>query len=447
MTWSLVFQGAGLQSLRSVLLASAPKEAGAILLCNRSAASRLLVQTVLPAAPDDCVVQAPDQLEFSAGYLARAVKTAREHGQSIILAHTHPFSRWPMFSSADDRGEAALMPALAMRSPLGVHGALVLGEEGFQGRVYVGGTVEPIARVLEIGSSVRSHSAAAPLDVSDDLYNRNVLALGELGQSHLRRLEVAVVGLGGTGSVVAQQLAHLGIGRLRLIDDDRLETTNLNRVVGARPHDVGRLKVEAAAEYLRGITGGRTEIEAVAGNVVDYDVGAGLLAADFVFGCTDTHGSRAVINQLAYQHLLPAIDMGLRIDARNGRITGMAGRVQMLAPGLACLQCQSLLDPEAVRRDLLTEAARRADPYIVGQATPEPAVISLNSVVSSLAVTMFLAAVTGFPAAARRLNYRIAEGSVRPVSPTPHPACIVCSSERGAVARGDAWPMFWRTPT
>jgi hypothetical protein len=208
--------------------------------------------------------------------------------------------------------------------------------------------------------------------------------------------------------------------------------------------DVGRRKVDIASANVERISGGRVGVSTIPGNVTFRATAVHLLDCDFVFSCTDTHGSRAVVNQLAYQYLLPAIDMGIRIDAAGGRVTSMAGRTQMLAPGLACLQCQNLLDPEEVRRDLMTSAERIADPYIVGAPQPQPAVISLNATVASLSVTMFLAAVTGMPISARRLNYRIGESIVKPVEVQPTPNCVVCSSSRGALAKGDSWPMLAR---
>jgi hypothetical protein len=147
---------------------------------------------------------------------------------------------------------------------------------------------------------------------------------------------------------------------------------------------------------------------------------------------------------LAYQYLVPCIDIGIRIDADEGRIKSMAGRVQMLAPTLSCLQCNGFLDPEMVRRDLMSDVERAQDRYIVGDPQPQPAVISLNSTASSLAVTMFLAAVIGFPMKARNQNYIIGEGAVRGVAAEPLKDCIVCSASRGALAKGDSWPMIWR---
>jgi hypothetical protein len=63
--------------------------------------------------------------------------------------------------------------------------------------------------------------------------------------------------------------------------------------------------------------------------------------------------------------MIPVIDMGVRIQVLGGKVSDIAGRVQMLGPGLPCLVCNGFLDPEQVRRDLLTDEARARDPYMV----------------------------------------------------------------------------------
>ena len=112
----------------------------------------------------------------------------------------------------------------------------------------------------------------------------------------------------------------------------------------------------------------------------------------------------------------------------------------MLAPGLPCLVCQNLLDPERVRQDLMTPAQRAADPYIVGAEVPQPAVISLNGTVASLGVTMMLSALAGLPISSRHQIVLFHKGVVRSASSTPQPTCVVCS-RKGALARGDLYPL------
>jgi hypothetical protein len=113
----------------------------------------------------------------------------------------------------------------------------------------------------------------------------------------------------------------------------------------------------------------------------------------------------------------------------------------MLAPTLACLVCSAVLNPEMVRRDLLDEAARAADPYVMGAPAPvaQPAVISINSTASSLAVTMLLSAVSGVPFAARYVRLRLETGRIVPVTVEAGPECPVCGSD-GYFRRGDTWP-------
>ena len=239
--------------------------------------------------------------------------------------------------------------------------------------------------------------------------------------------------------VVASQLAHLGVGDMLLVDPDKVEETNLNRLVGSTPADVGRSKVEVAARHIQAISPG-TKVKGVAGDVVDDHVAKELLGVDFIFACTDSHASRAVLNQLAYQYLIPCIDMGVGIHVNVDAIRFIAGRVQMLSAGLPCLICTDKLDFEQVRREMLTEEQRKADQYIQGAAVPQPAVISLNSSMSSAAVTMFLASVAGVPSAARMLSYDGKLGTMRAAAMDPRPGCIACSEE-GGLGLGDSWAL------
>jgi molybdopterin/thiamine biosynthesis adenylyltransferase len=280
---------------------------------------------------------------------------------------------------------------------------------------------------------------AAAVEKPAERYDRQIRAFGSVGQEVLKSLRVVIVGLGGTGSVVLQELVHLGVRDFILLDPDTVEETNLNRLVGTVPSDIGKAKVEVAERWATQVNR-KIHVSARKDSVLKAEVARALADADFLFCCTDSHGSRAVLNQFAYQYLVPAIDMGVVIATAKGRVTHVAGRAQMLAPGLACMACGNLLDAEQVRRDLMTDFDRQQDPYIVGRPEPAPAVISLNAAMASLAVTMFLNATVGIPGSARFLNYNAMTGTCRPVISMPHPSCVVCSP-RGAIARADEWPL------
>jgi molybdopterin/thiamine biosynthesis adenylyltransferase len=311
---------------------------------------------------------------------------------------------------------------------------MVVSEGGYAARIVGQGT--PV-RVFEVGANRRILYDPNMSTEVDDLsqYDRQVRAFGIDAQVRLAQLKVAIVGLGGTGSVVAQELVHLGVRNFLLIDPDHVDHSNLNRLAGSSADDIAKLKVEVAARYIRDVNP-NAAVECLAENVMRARVARRLADVDFFFGCTDSHGSRAVLQQISYQYLVPAIDIGSTIVVDRGRVTHVLGRVQMLAPGLACFTCSGLLNPNEVRRDMMTNVERLADPYIVGAREPAPAVMSLNATVASLAVTMLLSAITSIGGNARYLLYNLLGSSLRPVAPVQQPNCFICSRS-GALAHGD----------
>jgi len=445
----LVFRALDWRQLRERLLSASPLEHAAVLVVSSGRgdeSDRLVVRDIVYATPEDILEQTPVRVTLSPTFLAAQLKAARGEKSGLILVHTHPGQDEPVFSDVDDRAQLCLAPTLHRRSPEGRHGFLVIGAQGYSGRLFdaSGQTVSSIDSVHEVGSFLHVFQAGQAGEVVEETlpahFDRNVRAFGREGQKRLQALTVAIVGVGGTGSIVVEELARLGVGRLILIDPETLEDTNLNRVFGSSPADIGRLKIDVAADAaLR--ANPAVQVKLSSGSVIEERTARSLLDADFVLCCTDSHGSRAVLNQISYQYRLPMIDVGVRIDANEGVVTAMSTRVQMLAEGLPCLNCHPLLDPVSVRRDLQLDTS--IDPYIVGHYEPQPAVVSLNAQTSSSAVSMFLSAVTGYPGNSRHLVGRPIDGVVRAVASAPNLDCVVCSHEN-TLARADGWPMIWR---
>ncbi len=369
--------------------------------------------------------------------LVAIANRARAEQLSPVFIHTHPSARGvPDFSRIDDEGEAVMAAYLNRRAPDARPLAVVLGPEGIRARLLGDGS--PVA-IWEVGDTLRCHSEIDGLVKSSERHDRQLRAFGAAGQAAIARLRLLVVGAGGTGSVTLQQLGHLGARQITVIDPDRVEETNLNRLVGATATDIGMPKVDVARRQLLALTP-VAQVEAVRGDIVDPEQAARIASHDLVFLCTDSHASRAVVGQAAYQYLVPTIDMGVSISVAEGLVTHITGRVQLLAPGLPCLSCTGALDGEQIRRELLTPAQRAADPYVIGGHVPQPAVISINSTMASLAMTMFLGVVTAIPAAARFQYYDGLRGTVRPMAASVRETCIVCSAD-GALARGSSWPL------
>lgn len=439
----LAFAAPAFDALKDSLLSAAPLESAAFVLARPvrtpCGSWRLVAYDVMVVAEDGYAHRSVARITLPPSTMAPIFGRARREQAALLLTHTHPGGELNP-SRRDREGESLLIPALQRLVPDVPHGRLIIGPDAVHATLFPPTGGEEILRVTEVGPDVQwLNSWSEPGQATDEAVDRQVRALGADGQRLLSDLRVTIVGLGGTGSIVAEQLAHLGVRQFLLIDPDRLELTNCNRVVGASRADVGRLKVDIARDLIARIS---TEamVEALAADVCDQPVVRRILDTDFFMLCTDSHGSRAVLNQLAYQYVLPGIDLGVVIDVRDPAASQIVGRVQMLGPRLPCLLCGSVLDAEAVRRDLLTPAARAQDPYILGAAVPAPAVISVNGATASLAVTMLLSAVTGVKVASRHQLLRLHAGVVSILAGSSVATCPNCS-DQGFWCRGDTWSV------
>ena len=402
-------------------------------------ATRLLVQEIHLVAEDAYSRRSPIEAEIRPEALVPLVQRAKAEGLSVVFAHSHPkVTGMPVFSKVDDAGEAKLAEFLMRRIPDKTHAALVVSSDECAARVL--GGAEPLA-VVEVNAVVKDWTHRAESQPQSK-WDRQVRVFGAEGQAVIQRAKVAIVGLGGTGSIVAQELAHLGVSEFILVDHDVADETNLNRLVGASQENVGQLKVDVAGEMISHVNPA-AKVQAIEGDVADIDVARSLVGCDAIFSCTDSHASRAILNQLAYQYLMPLFDVGVGIVAKAGVITHVAGRIQMASPGLPCLICAGVIDSNAVRIELQSEVHRAADPYITGHHEPQPTIISLNGTVSSMLVTMFMAAFAGLPMPTRLQYYNGLLGTVRAATLRADPSCIVCSRS-GALARGDTWSLFGR---
>lgn len=432
------------ENLASDLLGDRSMESCAIVFAKHETATGTWIAHAATPVPDGAY-ERRDAISavLRAAYLVEVANQARPARDSVVLVHTHPMETgFPRFSPVDDDGEIALADYFNRRVPDGPHLALVIGPDGCRARRLGHETDIP---VWEVGERLLSRSSNFFTVAAEAHHDRQVRAFGSSGQRIIASLRVGVVGVGGTGSVLVQQLTHLGVSDFTLVDPDVVEPTNLNRLASAGIADVGQPKTLVAERGIRTVAPA-ARVRRLDHDVVEADVAGELTRLDFLFLCTDSHASRAVIGQLAYQHLVPTIDMGVSVTVRDGAVTHITGRAQMLSPGLPCLTCTGALDGEQIRREMLTSEQRAADPYLLGAHEPQPAVMSINSTMASLAVTMFLGAVTPMPANSRFQLYDGIRGTVRPTTARIVRGCLVCS-QAGALAKGSFWPLPIRPAT
>lgn len=432
-------------ALRGALFTEDGCENFAVLFCGSvldPSGLRLLAREWWPTPPEAYRERLSYHLEISPSFLNRVIDHAAGRGLSPVLVHSHPRASRAEYSPSDDYGEGRLLPVLAQLVPGLTPASLLMTPDEIRGRHLIGGKFVSMGRVSVVGLMTETYSQPAE-EGEDDLeeFDRQVRAIGASGQRTLNALRVGIIGLGGTGSAVSEQLVRLGIRDFVLVDPDQVERSNLSRLWGTLHADVGREKVNVITDHLRTISP-TVAIRAIRSTVVRQQVLQELRDRDLIFACTDNHWSRAVINRFAHQYLVPAVDMGIRLDARGGRVSAVGGQVSLVGAGLSCLRCSGLINAERVRSEAMPVTERKQlalEGYVEGLDDPEPSVISLNTTVAGLAVTagvsLFTALLGG--RSPLQLRYDATRGVVFPVDARHDPGCDVCSNTDGVKGLGD----------
>ena len=208
-----------------------------------------------------------------------------------------------------------------------------------------------------------------------------------------------MVGCSGTGSPLIEQLARNCVGELVLVDPDRVEEKNLNRILNATMDDARqrRLKTDVAARSIQAMGLG-TVVHTHPRTLFDPVAVRAVAGCDVVFGCMDSVDGRHLLNKLATFHLVPYFDVGVKLEADGrGGVDQVCGTVHYLQPGGSSLLSRRVCTMDQVRAAGLYRtdpAAYRTqldDGYIRGVQEDRPAVVQLNSLLASLAVNEFLA--------------------------------------------------------
>ncbi len=274
--------------------------------------------------------------------------------------------------------------------------------------------------------------------MNTERYDRNTRFFGKQGQDRLAAASVAVVGVGGLGTHVVQQLALLGIGRLALVDQGELKESSRNRYIGALHDDVpGSPKVSIGARLVHGINP-QIEVEVIHDQLVSQAAFEVIKGCDYVFGCLDNDAARLVLNELCLAYTKPYLDLASDIPTGEAQY---GGRICAVWDDAGCLVCYGEIDATAVNLATMTEEQRQDREAIYGvpaEALGEagPSVVSINGVVASLAVTEFMLAATGMKERPRKfLKYQGHRGIVTRVTDTPDLECYFCAGIHG---KGDS---------
>lgn len=468
MTWSIVMTGEHWSQLHGHLFPGDHDEHGAVLRCGISRGggeSRLLVREV-HLAQDGCDYVRSDNAyrKLTAAFVLDIALRCAEDESVYIAVHCHGGEGTVRFSDTDFASHERGYPNLLDLIGGPVVGALVLAEGAAAGDLWLdeaGNQRAELARLLVVDPIQRELTPEphAP-ENADDAYDRQVRLFGDRGQAILSNQTVAVVGLGGAGSLIAEMLARLGVGHLVFIDPDIIELSNLSRVVGATRRDaaawwseparpkwmrrigarMARSKVKVARrEALR--SNPRVSVTAIHDGVENPGVADLLLGCDHIFLAADSATARLVVNAVTHQYLIPATQVGAKvmIDDESGDVVDVFATSRLLVPGHGCLKCNGLISPDRLRQEATDPAQLRRQRYVDDVDVHAPSVITLNALAASHAVNQWLFSTTGLsedvePAEWIHMDALATETSR--YKPRQDADCNMCGPAR--FARGDA---------
>lgn len=374
-------------------------EAAAVLLCGRGGGDghdRLVVNQVLLIPHAHCVRES-DRLTWPTDLLVPLLDVAERRDWAIVKVHSHP-GGYPAFSPTDDRADAELFSSIHSWVGGGDHASIVMLPDGsFFGRaIHPDGSYTPLRAIVVVGSDINISPGRSGSIPAASVATGQVFGAGTV--QRLSQLSVAVIGCSGTGSIMVEQFARLGIGRLVLVDHDRLEERNLNRILGSTAADVlaRRFKVEVLADHVARLGFGTTVVPLACPLENETAIRA-VSGCDFIIGCVDMLAPRALLTRMGTYYVQPYFDLGVRLVADGaGGISTVCGSVHYLQPGYSPLDTRGVYRLEDLRAEGLARhdpaAYRRqlAEKYIRGAAEPSPTVLPINLLIASLAMNDLL---------------------------------------------------------
>jgi len=230
--------------------------------------------------------------------------------------------------------------------------------------------------------------------------------LGGMSEQDLRRAKVGVIGLGGGGSHVVQQLAHLGVGNYTLVDPDIIDETNLNRLVGGTLKDVKRkaLKVDIAERVIRAVV---ADVNIDVHPAQWQEVSKELQTCDVLIGCLDAMTTKDQLDKFCQRFLIPYIDIGMDVHKLDDGFL-ISGQVVLITPGNPCLRCMGLVTEEAL--------AQEARNY--GAAGGRPQVVWPNGILASTAVGLFTQLICPWHSDKRKSAFLEYDGNKGTITPS-----------------------------
>lgn len=385
-------------------------------------------------------------VSFEAQYLARATRQACGSKSGLAFMHSHPYPGWQDMSDEDIFAEQVRVAPPAKASGFPLLG-LTVGSDGvWSARFWLQKENEYVkqdcSKVRVVGDTISCyyHPFHKNKSTSTDRLRRTIDTWGHEHQATLASLKIGIVGLGSVGTVIGETLSRIGATDLLLIDADRIEEHNLDRMLYATSNDIGSYKVDFVGDQLkRSATATTFNVETRRAWLQEKDAYFDTLDCDVLFSAVDRPMPKDLLNNIAYVHCIPVVFGGIRVAKKlNNTLGDATWSVVRVGPGTRCLRC----DGQFTSSDVTLERDGSLDDptYIAGQ-TGQPGNENVFPFSLNLGSLMVLEMLRGilhedwWPKTPTKLHYSYLTNSLTSHQEECHPGCSI--EER--LGAGDSW--------
>ena len=325
---------------------------------------------------------------------------------TFIDVHTHPFSSGePFFSSIDTDDEINMKKYLVKKGNKIKYASIVFSRDMYKARVweYENKKVFPsyacikTQKVSELIENRSQHEFIKSYDSQIEMFDRSILALGiDTMKSIMSNQVITIVGVGGVGSILAENLVHMGFQNINLVDYDVVEISNLNRLVGAKYEDAQKKekKVNVVYKHLKSINP-FSIVKKYDNSVFDKKIEKVIALSDWVFLTTDNYSSCVKVQELCFKYYVPFISAATNILVENHKIVDIRGEIILVRIGdKLCLNCLGKIDKKELiyethpDKNIREQMVQKG--YVRGANIKDPAVKTLNSMVATIATDILI---------------------------------------------------------
>lgn len=308
-------------------------------------------------------------VRFNEPYSLRAALEKEKRGLCVGIIHSHPQGYRVVPSSLDDDMDSYFKDYFLAFGHEAAYFSVIFSRAGdaqvdFSGRGWKEGREFRLTAMVTVGDREirREHASrgTAAKHSQSEYQARFEEVYGAKAAARIRNASVTIIGASGTGSPAAHVLARAGIEDFVLIDPQRLARSNLERLHGSYQSHFAinnsdpPFKVEVVRDLIKAINP-KANVTCIVGNILQPLARDHAVRTDLAICCTDTNHSRTAISELAYRFLLPAIDVGVAFESKNGSVAGEVGRTTVYAPGAPCAYCLGLVDSWRATVELMSE--------------------------------------------------------------------------------------------